>query len=147
MWVLDGQHKRRIRVLVAAFLLLMSWVSASNRPFAPHGENDAHLQVSKSYKKDNHSFTGQSTELLPTREESSQSKQGSEKEVVVASEEACDGLSTLGSRPPSCVHRCEGCNPCGAIQVPTRTDQLNLQYANYEPEDWKCKCGNAFFDP
>ncbi|KAI3867652.1 hypothetical protein MKX03_036562 [Papaver bracteatum] len=133
MWVLQGQQKRRIRVLVAAFLLLMCLVSASSRNI------EAHLQVSKSYKKDD-----QSTGFLPARVESTQ---GSEKEVVVASEEACDGLSTLGSRPPSCVHRCEGCNPCGAIQVPTRTDQLNLQYANYEPEDWKCKCGNAFFDP
>ncbi|KAI3979321.1 hypothetical protein MKX01_020529 [Papaver californicum] len=132
MWVAEGQQqKRRISVLVAAFLLLMSWVSASNRNLIPYGDNDAHLQ-------------GQSTEFLPTRVESTQ---GSEKEVVVASEEACDGLSTLGSRPPSCVHRCEGCIPCGAIQVPTRTDHLNVQYANYEPEDWKCKCGNALFDP
>ncbi|XP_026447252.1 EPIDERMAL PATTERNING FACTOR-like protein 2 [Papaver somniferum] len=138
MWVLQGQHKRRIRILVAAFLLLMCWVSASSRNI------EAHLQVFKNYKKDNHSFTGQGTEFLPARVESTR---GSEKEVVVASEEACDGLSTVGSRPPSCVHRCEGCNPCAAIQVPTRTDQLNLQYANYEPEDWKCKCGNAFFDP
>ncbi|KAI3937166.1 hypothetical protein MKW92_019582 [Papaver armeniacum] len=144
MWRVEGQQKRRIRVLVAAFLLLMSCVAASSRDFIPHDDNGAHLQDSKSYGKDNHSFTGQSTEFLPTRVESTQ---GSEKEVVVASEEACDGLSTLGSRPPSCVHRCEGCNPCGAIQVPTRTDQLNLQYANYEPENWKCKCGNAFFDP
>ncbi|KAI3979395.1 hypothetical protein MKX01_001587 [Papaver californicum] len=134
MWTAEGRQKRRIRVLVAAFLLLMSWVSASDRNLIPH-DNDAHLQVSKSYKNDN---------TLPTRVESTQ---GSEKDVVVASEEACDGLSTIGSRPPSCVHRCEGCIPCGAIQVPTRTDHLNVQYANYEPEDWKCKCGNAFFDP
>ncbi|KAG0499289.1 hypothetical protein HPP92_003980 [Vanilla planifolia] len=56
----------------------------------------------------------------------------------------------LGSRPPSCENRCGGCNPCGAVQVPTtagRGDRLRAEYANYEPEGWKCKCGALFFNP
>ncbi|OVA04450.1 hypothetical protein BVC80_1717g10 [Macleaya cordata] len=66
---------------------------------------------------------------------------------VVVSEEECEGLSTLGSRPPNCEHKCGGCIPCGAIQVPTPTNHVGVQYANYEPEGWKCKCGDSFFNP
>ncbi|KAL3825302.1 hypothetical protein ACJIZ3_021331 [Penstemon smallii] len=41
----------------------------------------------------------------------------------------------IGSSPPKCEHKCGGCEPCVAIQVPTTT-----QYANYQPEAWKCDC-------
>ncbi|KAJ0751640.1 putative EPIDERMAL PATTERNING FACTOR-like protein [Helianthus annuus] len=54
-------------------------------------------------------------------------------------------LSRLGSRPPRCEHRCKGCTPCSPIQVPTV--HLGPQYANYEPEGWKCKCGSVYYDP
>ncbi|BBH08253.1 hypothetical protein Prudu_020388 [Prunus dulcis] len=57
------------------------------------------------------------------------------------------GLSRLGSRPPNCEHKCQGCVPCFPVQIPTTTDQIGLQYANYEPEGWKCKCGSTFFNP
>ncbi|KAL0014992.1 hypothetical protein SO802_002061, partial [Lithocarpus litseifolius] len=56
-------------------------------------------------------------------------------------------LSRLGSSPPSCQHKCEGCIPCDPIQTPTTTAQIGVQYANYEPEGWKCKCGTSFFNP
>ena len=56
-------------------------------------------------------------------------------------------LSRLGSRPPNCQHKCEGCIPCDPIQTPTTTDQIGVQYANYVPEGWKCKCGTSFFNP
>ncbi|KAK4854312.1 hypothetical protein QYF36_022070 [Acer negundo] len=56
-------------------------------------------------------------------------------------------LGRLGSRPPSCNHKCQGCEPCEAIQIPATSDQMGLQYANYEPEGWKCKCGTSFFNP
>ncbi|XP_042752356.1 EPIDERMAL PATTERNING FACTOR-like protein 6 [Lactuca sativa] len=56
-----------------------------------------------------------------------------------------EGLSRLGSRPPRCEHKCRGCTPCFPIQVPTA--QVGPQYANYEPEGWKCKCGSIFFNP
>ncbi|KAI3709679.1 hypothetical protein L2E82_39445 [Cichorium intybus] len=54
-------------------------------------------------------------------------------------------LSRLGSRPPRCEHKCRGCTPCCPIQVPTA--HVGPQYANYEPEGWKCKCGSIFFNP
>ncbi|KAF8393604.1 hypothetical protein HHK36_021848 [Tetracentron sinense] len=67
--------------------------------------------------------------------------------VAEVNKEAYKGLSTLGSLPPNCEHKCGECNPCEAIQVPTTTDRLGIQYANYEPEGWKCKCGTSFFSP
>lgn len=62
------------------------------------------------------------------------------------------GMSNIkiGSSPPSCEHKCYGCKPCEAIQVPSksrRRSHLGLEYANYEPESWKCKCGPSFYSP
>ncbi|XP_044352988.1 EPIDERMAL PATTERNING FACTOR-like protein 5 [Triticum aestivum] len=55
-------------------------------------------------------------------------------------------LSRVGSRPPCCVceQRCGGCAPCTAVQVRAGVRPL---CANYEPVRWKCKCGDAVFDP
>ncbi|KAK7411916.1 hypothetical protein VNO78_03360 [Psophocarpus tetragonolobus] len=61
--------------------------------------------------------------------------------------EALRGLSRLGSTPPRCEHKCGGCIPCNPIEIPTNNDLLGTQYANYEPEGWKCKCGNSYFNP
>ncbi|KAF1002238.1 uncharacterized protein LOC141701926 [Apium graveolens] len=52
----------------------------------------------------------------------------------------------IGSRPPRCEHRCNGCSPCEATQVPTN-HHVGIQFTNYEPEGWKCKCGPSFFTP
>ncbi|PIA64290.1 hypothetical protein AQUCO_00100044v1 [Aquilegia coerulea] len=65
----------------------------------------------------------------------------------MVNQEAYKGLSTLGSKPPNCKHGCGGCVPCEAIQVPTTNDHLRVQYTNYEPEGWKCKCGASLFSP
>ncbi|KAK4257800.1 hypothetical protein QN277_007338 [Acacia crassicarpa] len=56
-------------------------------------------------------------------------------------------LSRLGSIPPRCEHKCRGCAPCDPIQIPTTSGWLGVQYTNYEPEGWKCKCGTAYFNP
>lgn len=53
----------------------------------------------------------------------------------------------LGSSPPSCENKCFGCMPCEAIQVPTTNNRVGVQYANYEPEGWKCKCGPTLYTP
>ena len=118
----------------------------------------------------------------------------------------------MGSRPPMCGNKCNACNPCIAIQVPTpfsnnplssssspnkrssssnninlrssstpsnfiskrssssttlmsesnvdHTDldqtshrmeedvpHVHLDYSNYQPEGWKCKCGNLIYNP
>ncbi|KAF9613073.1 hypothetical protein IFM89_005521 [Coptis chinensis] len=131
MWGAEEHRERRIWSLLAISLLqLMSWVSATSRPFAAH---DAVYQQ------------GQRPMFLP---HSWNSKEGSASmERKIANEEAFKGLSTLGSRPPNCEHRCGGCVPCEAIQVPTTNDQLGVQYANYEPEGWRCKCGASVFSP
>ncbi|XP_028778370.1 EPIDERMAL PATTERNING FACTOR-like protein 3 [Neltuma alba] len=59
------------------------------------------------------------------------------------------GAGNVGSSPPRCEHKCYGCTPCEAIQVPSisRRSHLAIQYANYEPESWKCKCGPSFYSP
>ncbi|GAB2269218.1 hypothetical protein Dimus_004146 [Dionaea muscipula] len=53
----------------------------------------------------------------------------------------------IGSRPPNCEHKCYGCSPCEAVQVPTITGHFSIQYANYFPEGWNCKCGPSFYSP
>ncbi|KAL2332264.1 hypothetical protein Fmac_019845 [Flemingia macrophylla] len=68
----------------------------------------------------------------------------------VMGEGALRGESKIGSSPPSCEHKCYGCTPCEAIQVPStssRLSHLSVQYANYEPESWKCKCGPSLYGP
>ncbi|KAK7410856.1 hypothetical protein VNO78_02017 [Psophocarpus tetragonolobus] len=59
-------------------------------------------------------------------------------------------VSKRGSSPPNCECKCYGCTPCEAIQVPStssRRSHLGVQYANYEPESWKCKCGPSLYSP
>ncbi|XP_039064573.1 EPIDERMAL PATTERNING FACTOR-like protein 2 [Hibiscus syriacus] len=56
-------------------------------------------------------------------------------------------VGRVGSRPPNCQRKCGGCTPCVATQMPATTDELGIQYTNYEPEGWKCKCGSTFFNP
>ncbi|KAF5481816.1 hypothetical protein F2P56_002438 [Juglans regia] len=72
---------------------------------------------------------------------------GNEEEVNGEEEKYMRLLSRLGSRPPSCLHKCEGCIPCYPIQIPATTDHVGLHYANYEPEGWKCKCRSSIFNP
>ena len=65
-------------------------------------------------------------------------------------EEGVSNTNKIGSSPPSCEHKCYGCEPCEATQVPTTTSShshLDIQYTNYEPEGWKCKCGPTFYSP
>ncbi|KAI5080759.1 hypothetical protein GOP47_0003942 [Adiantum capillus-veneris] len=75
----------------------------------------------------------------------------------------------MGSRPPLCSNKCNACNPCEAVQVPTpllrpsrrrpgprkqistasidpRTF-IHVDYSNYQPEGWKCKCGSLIYNP
>uniref|UniRef100_K4BMX8 Epidermal patterning factor-like protein n=1 Tax=Solanum lycopersicum TaxID=4081 RepID=K4BMX8_SOLLC len=67
--------------------------------------------------------------------------------VVENSNVSNEEMKSIGSSPPSCDHKCYGCMPCEAIQVPTNTGRVGVQYTNYEPEGWKCKCGPAFYTP
>ncbi|MED6172628.1 hypothetical protein PIB30_051806 [Stylosanthes scabra] len=60
-------------------------------------------------------------------------------------------VGKIGSSPPICENKCYGCVPCKAIQVPNtssnKRSHLGIQYTNYEPESWKCKCGPSFYSP
>ncbi|KAE8722016.1 hypothetical protein F3Y22_tig00014445pilonHSYRG00093 [Hibiscus syriacus] len=53
----------------------------------------------------------------------------------------------VGSRPPNCQRKCGECTPCVATQIPATTGERGIQYTNYEPEGWKCRCGSTLFDP
>ncbi|OMO70738.1 hypothetical protein CCACVL1_18679 [Corchorus capsularis] len=99
---------------------------------------------------------GQSLESLQvstssgSKEISLQSFEGMELGKAAINEEEEESKLGIGSTPPSCEHKCYGCSPCEAIQVPAITSKrshLGLQYANYEPESWKCKCGPSFYSP
>ncbi|KAK1358480.1 Epidermal patterning factor-like protein [Heracleum sosnowskyi] len=62
------------------------------------------------------------------------------------SDQGVGAQEVIGSRPPRCEHRCNGCSPCEATQVPTN-HHIGIQFTNYVPEGWKCKCGPSFFSP
>ncbi|GMJ08081.1 hypothetical protein like AT4G37810 [Hibiscus trionum] len=71
----------------------------------------------------------------------------------------------IGSRPPRCERRCSSCGHCEAIQVPIDPQVRNggnknisrlsfdaayargVDYSNYKPMSWKCKCENSIFNP
>ncbi|KAK4754174.1 hypothetical protein SAY87_002278 [Trapa incisa] len=78
---------------------------------------------------------------------------------------AMEEKARLGSTPPSCYNKCNGCHPCQAVQVPTGPiishrsistdgkDSLHQfqpegdGYSNYKPLGWKCRCRNRLFNP
>ncbi|KAF5812492.1 putative EPIDERMAL PATTERNING FACTOR-like protein [Helianthus annuus] len=109
---------RRIWLLIIVWQIMMSWVCARNMHFAP-----------------SHDLQHQAQILHPPRTPIDMQKGAKEEEVV----------NRVGSRPPRCEHKCRGCAPCSPTQVPTV--HFGLQYANYEPEGWKCKCGSVFYNP
>ncbi|KAL3728706.1 hypothetical protein ACJRO7_033310 [Eucalyptus globulus] len=76
----------------------------------------------------------------------------------------------LGSTPPSCHNKCNGCHPCMAVQVPSlpaaggrekrKREEASRpaefvdpspaspgRYSNYKPLGWKCGCRNRLFNP
>ncbi|KAK7389636.1 hypothetical protein VNO78_24842 [Psophocarpus tetragonolobus] len=112
-------------------LQIVSFVSAVRRPFLPAQEEAL---------KSPPPYTTESKQGLLGKEGTTETRK-----------EACDGgVSKIGSSPPSCEHKCYGCVPCEAIQVPSTSNKrshLGIQYANYEPESWKCKCGPSFYSP
>ncbi|KAF7843518.1 EPIDERMAL PATTERNING FACTOR-like protein 3 [Senna tora] len=116
-------------------LQILSWVSMSMRLSPP--TNDA---ISSHTDPEDHTPQSSSSSY-PMK-----SKKGMEEEE----EYGRRGIGKVGSSPPRCEHKCYGCTPCEAIQVPstsTRKSHLGIQYANYEPESWKCKCGPSFYSP
>ncbi|KAL1345116.1 EPIDERMAL PATTERNING FACTOR-like protein 6 isoform X2 [Arachis hypogaea] len=115
------------------FLIVLqsvSWVSVAKRPFSP--------DHAMSHPGTNESAAPKYPPPYTTIE--------SEK---MKSLENWKAVKKIGSSPPSCEHKCYGCTPCEAIQVPStgKRTHLAIHYANYEPESWRCKCGPFFYSP
>ncbi|KAJ6737221.1 EPIDERMAL PATTERNING FACTOR-LIKE PROTEIN 1 [Salix viminalis] len=82
---------------------------------------------------------------------------------------AFEEKARLGSTPPSCYSKCNGCHPCIAVQVPTLPSQnepfqmgsaktrsidklfdsypAGNRYPDYRPLGWKCRCADHFYNP
>ncbi|KAE8659563.1 putative Mitochondrial substrate carrier family protein [Hibiscus syriacus] len=112
-------------------LQIVRWSCATSRPLAPNDGFGAHQPDQK-------------PEALQVPLNS--------KEISMERSGAINGEGEnkvgIGSSPPNCEHKCFGCTPCEAIQVPSTTSKrihVDPQYANYEPESWKCKCGPFFY--
>ncbi|KAL4196276.1 hypothetical protein AMTRI_Chr04g245360 [Amborella trichopoda] len=84
--------------------------------------------------------------------------------IPTNNQDLVDEKTRLGSTPPSCRHKCNECNPCKAVQVPTLPMHDRIRrgfepsvplslpddgkmYSNYKPMGWKCKCGSHLFNP
>ncbi|KAJ9167971.1 hypothetical protein P3X46_019557 [Hevea brasiliensis] len=123
--------KRRMCCFLMVTLQIITWYSVASWHFVSHDSVHQQGQIP------------QFPQAAFGPDQGLKSKQGG----AYRSEQTYRGLSRLGSRPPSCEHKCEGCIPCSAIQIPATNDRKRLEYANYEPEGWKCKCGSTFFNP
>ncbi|XWS17427.1 hypothetical protein CRYUN_Cryun33cG0066500 [Craigia yunnanensis] len=124
--------KQRVCCLLIVALQIISWFHVSTRSLASHDVVPQQDKVPE--------FPGVASD----------SKQGLESKggVVYGSEETYSKMvGRLGSRPPNCQSKCGRCTPCIATQIPATSDKLGIQYTNYEPEGWKCKCGSTFFNP
>ncbi|GLU22399.1 hypothetical protein SLE2022_384790 [Rubroshorea leprosula] len=116
-------------------LQMVSWESATSRPLASRNGLSVHQSVRVQIPKPSQVF------LVPKLNSEESPRQAAINEKAIGR-----GVSRIGSSAPSCERKCYGCTPCEAIQVPT-TSHVGLQYANYEPEGWKCKCGPSFYSP
>ncbi|KAK9075743.1 hypothetical protein SSX86_004072 [Deinandra increscens subsp. villosa] len=117
---------RRIWLFVIVVHIMMSWVCA---------RRNMHFAASSGLLNQGQILQSHRTPFVMQKKKGIGCSRAKEEEV----------LSRLGSRPPRCEHRCRGCEPCSPTQV--ATVRFGPQYANYEPEGWKCKCGSVFYNP
>ncbi|OWM79872.1 EPIDERMAL PATTERNING FACTOR-like protein 1 [Punica granatum] len=132
--------KTSVWSVLLALQLLLSLASATSRNIAPtdSGTRQESLQP-LSEGSMTRSMNRVATKMGAVLEEPIFGKQGG----LVAT-------MKIGSSPPSCEHKCSGCTPCQPAQVPatsTGHGHMRVQYTNYEPEGWKCKCGPSFYSP
>ncbi|GLJ18327.1 hypothetical protein SUGI_0324380 [Cryptomeria japonica] len=52
----------------------------------------------------------------------------------------------IGSSPPDCRSRCNGCTPCFSVTIPINPTRT-VTPMDYYPEVWRCKCRNRIFKP
>ncbi|KAB2604227.1 EPIDERMAL PATTERNING FACTOR-like protein 5 [Pyrus ussuriensis x Pyrus communis] len=121
---------KRKTCCITVVVTLLCWVSVTSRPFASY---DVPHQEANQTERNQYSPGA-------TFDSKQEVEEGMEQRKY-------RGLSRLGSRPPICKHLCGSCEPCVPVQTRTTTDHFGVQYANYEPEGWRCKCGSTFFTP
>ncbi|MED6168960.1 hypothetical protein PIB30_016878 [Stylosanthes scabra] len=74
-------------------------------------------------------------------------------EHIPASSPSEEVLHRVGSVPPICHNKCNGCHPCIPVPVSSAANKEGFlfedhnSYSNYKPLGWKCRCGDHFFDP
>ncbi|KAK4269185.1 hypothetical protein QN277_022376 [Acacia crassicarpa] len=120
------------------FLQFLVWVSSASRSFPQIGA------ISHPGPEEAPQSSPYTTEPIQPNKKDMVKEEDEEEEY-----ERRGVIGKVGSSPPRCEHKCYGCTPCEAIQVPSinRRSHLAIQYANYEPESWKCKCGPSFYSP
>ncbi|PIN22284.1 hypothetical protein CDL12_05005 [Handroanthus impetiginosus] len=119
------------------FLQLLSLVGGSSRNFVPPNDGLALNNQGKVQNPKSLQITH-----IPDELKGMKKKMG-----LMGKSEKYKEMKKIGSSPPSCEHKCYGCMPCEAIQVPTTSSRVGVQYTYYEPEGWKCKCGPTFYSP
>ncbi|KAG9455262.1 hypothetical protein H6P81_008168 [Aristolochia fimbriata] len=122
---MSAAQKHRVWLMLIFLLLIKFWEAATSRPVPPIAVDEQGL--SAYYLK--------------------YSRRESKRREEAIGTQGFRGVDNVGSRPPSCDHKCGGCVPCSPTQVPTTSDQIGLQYSNYVPEGWKCKCGTYLYNP
>ncbi|KAL3735988.1 hypothetical protein ACJRO7_025012 [Eucalyptus globulus] len=124
-------------------LQLLSGVSARSSIFAHNGDDPHGAALPQTETNPEALPSSKHPRTLPERaQEIRSSEQGEERNQM--------GGSKIGSRPPRCEHKCYGCTPCEPTQVPATHNghaHVTVQYTNYEPEGWKCKCGPSLYSP
>ncbi|XLS67879.1 hypothetical protein HN51_018902 [Arachis hypogaea] len=137
------------------FLIVLqsvSWVSVAKRPFSPDhamshpGTNES---AAPKYPPPYTTIESEKVRVLCTFLSFTYSDPNCFCLKKMKSLENWKAVKKIGSSPPSCEHKCYGCTPCEAIQVPStgKRTHLAIHYANYEPESWRCKCGPFFYSP
>ncbi|KAG0624087.1 hypothetical protein M758_3G223300 [Ceratodon purpureus] len=53
----------------------------------------------------------------------------------------------VGSSPPTCIGRCEGCVPCKPVHVAITNPHPVISETDYYPEVWQCLCGTKYYSP
>ncbi|KAJ7298524.1 hypothetical protein O6H91_Y561400 [Diphasiastrum complanatum] len=147
-------RKQLIRALLMIICQLLQ-LGAKARPLLPaqassFEERNKHLPVSSVAR----------VEVLSRTQSTKSTQLSLSTHMASETQDLFDTSAQIGSRPPSCQNKCNACNPCLAIQVPTpqrrRSDQdptaagagqIMGEFSNYKPEGWKCKCGSRFFNP
>ncbi|GMH03769.1 hypothetical protein Nepgr_005608 [Nepenthes gracilis] len=117
---------------------IVTWVSATSRHLAPNHDDHGDEKQGNGSSPDSYPIKFSSKQFLEDLKHMEENREETK---------AYEGEKKIGSRPPNCENKCYGCIPCEAIQSPTITRHLDLEYANYLPEGWKCKCGPSVYSP